>query len=1168
MPITKQWPSGATNATPTSYSLPLNNELNWLQLTSFLQALADSAQGTTFAKFKVRVITASPDTVSATADCILAVNVSGAATINLPAGAEKQIFFITDASGAAATNNITITPNGSETVRGSASLVLNKNYQGVVLAFTGTDWKAFGPFTTPGSITDADFTGQLTTAKGGTGQNSSATFPTSGTVATVPAAGVVKSSGTALTSSNVNLASEVTGTLPIANGGTGITSFGTGVQTALGQNVTGSGSIALANAPTITGIPTFTSTALMTSIYITPTNGTGYIQLAEQSSSVATANSNTCRIYVKTDNNLYLKDELGIEYPVGGQFTYILNSISNPSESDNWAVTGGAVSTTQTTAQLPLTPVIGSAIRFVPTSNTQYVRYRWTMATPFASQIMRLYFAYITTAIASGDFVLEVYTNTLSNYTGTYTKVALDSDVAGVSALAAGTSFYESTFVADASLIYYEIRFVRVTTDATAINLAAVTVSPMLVSYNLGSAAAKSLQINATGGSGFVELAEQASSPSTPASGFGRIYPKSDNKLYYKDDAGVETQLGGSGIGEINVIENPSDSSNWGVSSATVTTTTTAANLPLGPLVDTAIEISSSTNGGYAQYRWTMPVALRQRKLKVAFQQIAATLASGDYKVEVYKNSASDYSGTYTEFSLSTDSSGTSSLPNLNGQYQTTFDADDGIYYEIRIVRTAASSATIRLAGVIVGPGIQPQGAVVGEWLSYTPTGPWTANTTYTGKYRRVGDSIELVVDLAMSGAPTSASLSFTEAQILNGLSLNVDSTKFPISSDFAAPVGTWSALDSAVSGNYGGHVSWDGSNAFAAYPNGSNTAQIVNATSPITFGSADNVSLRMVLPISQWAGSGTVQLAQNDVEYAFNTDTSNADNTTSFGYGPMGVLFPTTSTTNRNKRVRFQRPIQSSDILVLEYSSDQVTWAPLSSGGSTTTVDIDSFNPTNDVGAAIVAPVSSTDVDIKFRRYRIGTTNWSGAGGYWRVRKSSAGAAVGFGIVVPGTSSGLVSASGLPGNTTGSAIAAGYVGETQTASMNNTTLTGTTVETDVTGASITLGAGVWLVSYSVSLGLSAAASVGGESTLSVYLTDSSNVKVSGLDRSIAMRSVSTNSNLLIAPVSASTVLNLSSSTTYKLRGQISNASGTAVGGVIYTSTSQFQGNFFAVRIA
>ena len=41
------------------------------------------------------------------------------------------------------------------------------------------------------------------------------------------------------------------GILPIANGGTGISSLGTGVQTALGQNVTGSGGFVLATSPTL-----------------------------------------------------------------------------------------------------------------------------------------------------------------------------------------------------------------------------------------------------------------------------------------------------------------------------------------------------------------------------------------------------------------------------------------------------------------------------------------------------------------------------------------------------------------------------------------------------------------------------------------------------------------------------------------------------------------------------------------------------------------------------------------------------------------------------------------------------------------------------------------------------------------------------------------------------
>jgi hypothetical protein len=67
----------------------------------------------------------------------------------------------------------------------------------------------------------------------------------------------------------LSLTAGVTGTLPVANGGTGITSFGTGVATALGQNVTGSGGIVLATSPTLV------TPVLGTPTSVTLTNATG-----------------------------------------------------------------------------------------------------------------------------------------------------------------------------------------------------------------------------------------------------------------------------------------------------------------------------------------------------------------------------------------------------------------------------------------------------------------------------------------------------------------------------------------------------------------------------------------------------------------------------------------------------------------------------------------------------------------------------------------------------------------------------------------------------------------------------------------------------------------------------------------------------------------------------
>lgn len=71
------------------------------------------------------------------------VNYAGAVTINLPdattlqAGTTVVIF---DKSGAAATNNITIDPNGSQTINGASTAIINQNYGSTRIQTDGANW--------------------------------------------------------------------------------------------------------------------------------------------------------------------------------------------------------------------------------------------------------------------------------------------------------------------------------------------------------------------------------------------------------------------------------------------------------------------------------------------------------------------------------------------------------------------------------------------------------------------------------------------------------------------------------------------------------------------------------------------------------------------------------------------------------------------------------------------------------------------------------------------------------------------------------------------------------------------------------------------------------------------------------------------------------------------
>jgi len=93
---------------------------------------------------KTRTITASWVITVTNEDNIISVEktVWAATTINLVAWYTGSLLIIQDWKWDAGTNNITIVPNGSETINWASSLVINWNYWQVMLIWTGAWWKS------------------------------------------------------------------------------------------------------------------------------------------------------------------------------------------------------------------------------------------------------------------------------------------------------------------------------------------------------------------------------------------------------------------------------------------------------------------------------------------------------------------------------------------------------------------------------------------------------------------------------------------------------------------------------------------------------------------------------------------------------------------------------------------------------------------------------------------------------------------------------------------------------------------------------------------------------------------------------------------------------------------------------------------------------------------
>jgi hypothetical protein len=437
----------------------------------------------------------------------------------------------------------------------------------------------------------------------------------------------------------------------------------------------------------------------------------------------------------------------------------------------------------------------------------------------------------------------------------------------------------------------------------------------------------------------------------------------------------------GSGQGELNLITNPvaaSDTTGWSPATGRGT-----SGGPLSPTIDTYFTVlntagsESSTSGAYGVI--SLPSGLQNKKLKVEFYFTSPALDT--FNVSVYKGT--------TRVPLTTDVSGSTALPqNTTGKFVAYFDTDSSGTWTLSITRTAGTGATaLQFTNVVVGPGIQPQGAVVGEWQSYTGTvqNGGTATFTYSSRqWRRIGDSLELDYEFQVSANGSGSS--FIYMPLPAGLS--VDFVKAPSSTVLGSG---FSILGSTMD-----------STRLPRTITGLQGVGIYVSTGALQGSglvSGTNFAVKAMVPIAEWAGSGTVQLAQNDTSFA-------ADDGTNDVFGPSGAAVPTiglgTGVTTRS--FTYQEPLQQQDNFRVEFQfAVGEAWYPAEYHFPwLQTAATDYY------GLSLMQTGSSVMITFGNRGGRpsagIGSNGlaWNTAW-RWRVRKSSAGAAVGFGIVQPG---------------------------------------------------------------------------------------------------------------------------------------------------------------------
>ena len=155
---------------------------------------------------------------------------------------------------------------------------------------------------------------------------------------------------------------------------------------------------------------------------------------------------------------------------------------------------------------------------------------------------------------------------------------------------------------------------------------------------------------------------------------------------------------------------------------------------------------------------------------------------------------------------------------------------------------------------VSVGPTNLAFGTIVTDWEEFTPTGSWTTNVNYSGSKRRVGDSMEIRVEVKTSGLTDATNLLINIPD-----NLQIDNNKLPVSAFNLGVLGFAHILDVGVAHKQTGTVIYSSTSDVAILGGSSgspeNNTNITNVQ-PFTFNLNDSVVVEFSVPIQGWSSN------------------------------------------------------------------------------------------------------------------------------------------------------------------------------------------------------------------------------------------------------------------------------------------------------------------------